>query len=212
MGVSYLAISATCTALSFVGLQIWTEFSLDKLKPNGLISEHFLNLENASRAVELLSGSYATVALLANFVLNAFTLLILCLKTIFFIELYPSETKKLAERLINYVIYKGTFLPLVVPPTIFQAGLWSIWLIVMCSLKMFQALARDRLERLNASPSAAPLTYFRVYSVFLLVLSVDFLWYASLPNLLHYCSRTIQKTTIHEKDDTCLNRNSCSVT
>lgn len=42
---------------------------------------------------------------------------------------------------------------------------------------MFQALGRDRLERLNASPSATPWTYFRVYSVLLFVLSVDLFWY-----------------------------------
>jgi autocrine motility factor receptor len=41
---------------------------------------------------------------------------------------------------------------------------------------MFQALARDRLERLNASPSSTPWTYFRVYSVLFLVLSVDMFW------------------------------------
>uniref|UniRef100_A0A6N2L6H3 E3 ubiquitin-protein ligase synoviolin-like TPR repeats domain-containing protein n=1 Tax=Salix viminalis TaxID=40686 RepID=A0A6N2L6H3_SALVM len=68
------------------------------------------------------------------------------------------------------------FCHLVIPPTISQTGLWSIWLTVLCSLKMFQALARDRLERLNASPSATPWTYFRVYSALLLVLSVDFFW------------------------------------
>lgn len=44
-------------------------------------------------------------------------------------------------------------------------------------VQMFQALARDRLERLNASPSATPWTYFRVYSVLLLVFFVDIFWY-----------------------------------
>lgn len=42
---------------------------------------------------------------------------------------------------------------------------------------MFQALARDRLERLNASPSATPWSYFRVYSALLLVFSANLLWY-----------------------------------
>lgn len=42
---------------------------------------------------------------------------------------------------------------------------------------MFQALARDRLERLNASPSTTPWAYFRVYSVLLVVLTVDVFWY-----------------------------------
>lgn len=106
---------------------------------------------------------------------------------------------------------QGTFLPLVVPSTIFQASLWSMWLIILCSLKvfgvilgficlhwnwksgklitslvhimqMFQALARDRLERLNASPSATPWTYFRVFSVLLLVLFVDLFWYCFKTN------------------------------
>ncbi|CAI9297670.1 unnamed protein product [Lactuca saligna] len=85
----------------------------------------------------------------------------LSLKTIFFDELHATESWKMVERLVNYVIYKGTFLPLVGPPTLVRAGLWSTWLIVLCSLKMFQALARDQLERLNASPSATPWTYFR---------------------------------------------------
>ncbi|XP_028123010.1 E3 ubiquitin protein ligase RIN2-like isoform X1 [Camellia sinensis] len=176
MGVSYLSISAVCTLLSFVGLQYWTDLSFQKLTSDGVIGEDSIEPGNARQALKLLLGSQATIALLANFVLNVFVLIILGLKTIFFVELYPSETRKLVERLMNYVIYKGTFLPLVVPPTIFQVGLWSTWLIILCSLKMFQALARDRLERLNASPSATPWTYFRVYSVLLLVISSDLLW------------------------------------
>ncbi|KAL9412060.1 hypothetical protein AB3S75_045636 [Citrus x aurantiifolia] len=176
MGASYLVISAASAILSFVGLQFWTEFSLDKLRTDGLVVENVIHLESANRVLELLLRSYATVALLANFVLNVFVLINLCLKTIFFGELYPAETRKFVERLINYVIYKGTFLPLVIPPTVFQAGLWSVWLTVLCSLKMFQALARDRLERLNASPSATPWTYFRVFSALLFVLAVDIFW------------------------------------
>ncbi|XP_024196004.1 E3 ubiquitin protein ligase RIN2 isoform X1 [Rosa chinensis] len=176
MGLRYLAISVVCTALSFAGLQFWTETSLVKLKSEGLLAENLIPAANVGHVVDLLLDSYATVALLANFVLNAFILLVLSLKTIFFGELYPSETRKLFERLLNYIVYKGTFLPLVIPPTIYHAGLWSVWLIVLCSLKMFQALARDRLERLNASPSATPLTYFRVYSVLLFVFTVDIFW------------------------------------
>ncbi|OMO98126.1 hypothetical protein COLO4_14126 [Corchorus olitorius] len=107
MGVSYLAVSAVSTALSFVGLQLWTGFSLDKLQTDGLISENFIHTENVNHALELLLGSYATVALLANFVLNVFILLILTLKTVFFGDLHTSETRKLLERLINYVIYKA---------------------------------------------------------------------------------------------------------
>ncbi|CAN1265353.1 E3 ubiquitin protein ligase RIN2 [Linum perenne] len=173
MGVSYLAVSAVSTAFSFVGLQYQAGFALDKLRVDRLVGENFVSLENANNALGQLLDSYATAGLLANFLFNVFILINLCLKSIFFVDLYPSETRKLAERLVNYVIYKGTFLPLVIPPTVFQVGLWLVWLTIMCSLKMFQALARDRLERLNASPSALPSTYFRVYSALLFVLSVD---------------------------------------
>ncbi|KAL3524161.1 hypothetical protein ACH5RR_016995 [Cinchona calisaya] len=176
MGVSYLSVSVVCTVVSFVGLQCWTAFSIEQLKPDGLIGDNVISSGDASHALELLLSSYTTIALAANFALNVFILMILTLKTIFFSELCSSEVRKLVERLINYVIYKGTFLPLVVPATVFQAGLWSIWLAVLCCLKMFQALARDRLERLNASPSVTPWTYFRVYSALLLVFSVDMLW------------------------------------
>ncbi|CAI0380978.1 unnamed protein product [Linum tenue] len=156
MGVSYLAISVGSTALSFVGLQYQAELSLDKLRSNGLIEEGSVNLVNANDAMGLLFGSYATTALLANFLFNVFILVNLCLKSIFFADLYPSETRKLVERLVNYVIYK--------------VSLHNDFYL------MFQALARDRLERLNASPSAQPWTYFRVYSALLFVLSIDLFW------------------------------------
>ncbi|KAH9602354.1 hypothetical protein KSS87_020019 [Heliosperma pusillum] len=202
MGVSYLAVSAVCTVLSYIGLQCWTEISVEKFKSDGLIGRDTLHSEDASLIFELLLRSPATFTLLAICVINALLLFSLCLKvmveekvgergwlvglvaeengkplgTIFFGELYVSETRKLMERLVNYVIYKGVFLPLIVMPTIFQAGVWFTWLTVLCFLKMFQALARDRLERLNTSPSATPWKYFRVYSALLLVLAVDFIW------------------------------------
>ncbi|KAJ4871841.1 E3 ubiquitin protein ligase RIN2 [Raphanus sativus] len=176
MGVRYLQFSVASTALSFAGLQVWTELSLDRLRADGLIISKNISLGDSRHALELLLGSYFTIALLTNFVLNVYILLLLSLKTLFFGELYGVETKKLVERLANYIIYKGIFLPLVIPATIFQGVLWTVWLTVVCTLKMFQALARDRLERLNASPSSTPWTYFRVYSVLFLVLSVDTLW------------------------------------
>ncbi|MFS7958525.1 putative chromatin regulator PHD family [Helianthus anomalus] len=176
VGVGYLAVSAVCTVLSFIGLRYWSELSYVKLKSDGLMGEDLLHPGVANRILDLLLGSYTTFALVVNFVLNVFMLVILSLKTLFFVELQAAESRKLVERLVNYVIYKGTFLPLVIPPTIVQAGLWSTWLTVLCSLKMFQAIARDRLERLNASPSATPWTYFRVYSALLLVVTVDAVW------------------------------------
>ncbi|XP_057546625.1 E3 ubiquitin protein ligase RIN2-like [Amaranthus tricolor] len=176
MGVRYLAVSAVCTMVSVIGLQCWAEISVEKFKADGLIGKDTLYSENASLIIELLLRSHAMITLLAICVINTFVLFILSLKTIFFGELYATETRKLLERLANYVIYKGTFLPLIIPPAIFQATLWLTWLTVLCFLKMFQALARDRLERLNASPSATPGTYFRVYSALLLVLAFDFIW------------------------------------
>ena len=70
---------------------------------------------------------------------------------------------------------------------------------------MFQALARDRLERLNASPSATPWTYFRVYSVLLLVLSVDFFWYCLIsPHSLSLSlSLSLSHTHTHTHMRTC---------
>lgn len=43
-------------------------------------------------------------------------------------------------------------------------------------MQMFQGLARDRLERLNASPTATMFSHIRVFAVLLFVLLFDLLW------------------------------------
>ncbi|KAL1292070.1 hypothetical protein HN51_060522 [Arachis hypogaea] len=196
MALRIIAISGVSTVLSFIALHFCSEFSLYKLISDGIINLENNNNNNINsnntKIDELPFDFSTTIGLLANCFINVFILINLCLKAMFFTELYSSETRKLIERLVNYIIYKGTFLPLIVPPTIYQAGLWSTWLTVLCSLKMFQALARDRLERLNASPSVTPWTYLRVYSALLFVFFIDVFWirfcvsvYRSDPSSLH---------------------------
>lgn len=80
MGARYLLVSAACTVFSFVGLQWWTEQSIHRLKSDGLITDNYIHLGNANRVLDLLLSSHATIALLINFALNIFILLILCLK------------------------------------------------------------------------------------------------------------------------------------
>lgn len=98
MGVSYIAISAACTVLSFVGLQLWTELSIENLKSEKIIGENPFQTVSAGRVIDLLLSSYVTVGLLANFALNVFVLLILFLKvSLSFLlgALYCKESKKL---------------------------------------------------------------------------------------------------------------------
>lgn len=86
MGVNFLSISVVCTALSFVGVQYWTEISFDKHKSDALIVHDFINSENATRALEILFGSYTTLLLVTSFVLNVVILVILGLKVRFFLH------------------------------------------------------------------------------------------------------------------------------
>lgn len=79
MGIRYLPVSVASTALSFVALQVWTELSLDRLRADGLIAKN-ISLGDSEHALELLLGSYFTIALLTNFVLNVYILLVLSLK------------------------------------------------------------------------------------------------------------------------------------
>lgn len=80
MGLSYIGVSAICTILSFVGLQLWTKSSVIGLNSEGLIREDYIHGGNVGRVFELLLGSYGTITLLASFVLNVFVLLVLVLK------------------------------------------------------------------------------------------------------------------------------------
>ncbi|KAJ1702309.1 hypothetical protein LUZ63_002088 [Rhynchospora breviuscula] len=174
MEVNYLYCSVVSTTLSFVGLLWWSSSYLDRIKSDGLLLD--------KDWIGILLQSNITIFFLVNFALNVVLLFLLCLKSIFFQKLYESETRKVLERTVNYLIYKGAPLSLVVPSNASQIFLWSSWLIIVCSLKIFESLARDRLERLNASPSVTPLKYLRVYSALSLVLGADLLW-------INLCSR-----------------------
>jgi len=79
MGIKYLHISVATTALSFVGLQVWTELSLDRLRADGIITKN-ISLGNSENTLELLLSSHTTIAFLASFVLNIYILLVLSLK------------------------------------------------------------------------------------------------------------------------------------
>lgn len=85
MGVGYISVSVLCTVGSLIGLQWWTEFSLEKLKSDGSIAENDIHSENAGHALELLLSSNITITLLANFALNVFVLVVLCLKVKIFL-------------------------------------------------------------------------------------------------------------------------------
>ncbi|KAE8791874.1 E3 ubiquitin protein ligase RIN2-like [Hordeum vulgare] len=167
MAVNCLYVAAASTAASAAALQWWAASFLDAPRDGDVGGGDWL---------KTVLRSHVTVALLANLAAHVFLVLVLALKTLVFVRLTPTETRKVLEHIINYVIYKGTFLTLVVPPNSQQIILWSTWLVLLCSLKMFQSLARERLECLHASPSATPSKYLRVYSALLLVLSTDLLW------------------------------------
>ncbi|ONM23646.1 E3 ubiquitin protein ligase RIN2 [Zea mays] len=176
--VNCLYVAAASTAASAAALQWWASSLFDGDAGAG---------EDGAWLGAVLR-SKVTVALLANLAVHVFLVIILALKTLFFVQLTSIETRKVLEHIINYVIYKGTFLPLVVPPTSQQIILWSTWLVILCSLKMFQSLARERLEKLNASPSVTPSKYFRVYSALLLVLSADLLWMWLCAGFCSFCN------------------------
>lgn len=82
MAVNYLCLSAFSTAVGLVGLQWWTVSSLDRMRSDGLFvgDGHGVSSESARRALELLLSSHVTVAMLVNFVINVYVLVVLLLK------------------------------------------------------------------------------------------------------------------------------------
>eukprot|EP01018_Ginkgo_biloba_P037385 Gb_13512 [translate_table: standard] len=176
MGGSYGTVIAFYTVSSLWGIAWRINLALKKVFSDGAMMEGSIESVQAGRILQLLLESSLTVALLANLAINVFILVALFIKAIFFGQLSSLETRKVVERLINYVLFKGIFLTWVVQPDIVQIALWLTWFSVLGSLKMFQGLARDRLERLNASPSATPWTHLRVFSVLVLVLFSDLFW------------------------------------
>eukprot|EP00249_Psilotum_nudum_P016374 c25791_g1_i1 orf=659-2437(-) len=141
-----------------------------------LIGGQTIGHREAVGLLRYISRSPLSMALLSNLVINCFILMALFVKVLFFGELSLVETQKVVERLINYVLFKGLFLAWVVQPEILQIALWIGWFAILGFLKMFQGSARDRLERLNASPTATMLSHVRVFAVLVLVLLSDLFW------------------------------------
>ncbi|KAL2624061.1 hypothetical protein R1flu_008306 [Riccia fluitans] len=177
MATGYGPLLATYTALSMGGLAWRINSALQGAIPEEVhLERRSLDPGDAARIIQSVVKSSVTVAFLANLVINFFLLIALLTKTLFFGQLSLVETQKVVERLINYILFKGIFLTWVVQPELMAITLWFAWFAVLGFLKMFQGLARDRLERLNASPTATVLSHVRVFAVLVLVLLSDMFW------------------------------------
>lgn len=82
MGVSYVTISLFSTVLSYGGLHCWTTLSPEKLILDSLSSQSSVHSENVVQALESVLDSYTSIALVANFTINIFILVVLSLKVI----------------------------------------------------------------------------------------------------------------------------------
>lgn len=124
------------------------------------------------QVLQTLLESRLSVALLYNLAGSCFLLLSLATKTLFFGSLSAQEGQKLAERLLNYILFKVLFLIAAVPLQK-AGGLWLLWFAILGFLKIFAGLARDRFERLCASPRASLATHARTAAVLFLVLACN---------------------------------------
>jgi autocrine motility factor receptor len=77
-------------------------------------------------------------------------------QTIFFGRLTHMESRKLTERVINYVVFKVVFVGAVVEHELVEIFLWSVWFAALGFLKLFAGLVRDRCEWLASAPVAVP--------------------------------------------------------
>eukprot|EP00897_Mesotaenium_endlicherianum_P008248 jgi/Mesen1/7451/ME000389S06791 len=114
--------------------------------------------------------SKLTVAFLVNLGL---LLLSLLTKAVFFGNLTLQEAQKLAERLINYVLFKVLFLIAAVEVQAAGGHFWLSWFALLGFFKIFAGLGRDRFERLCASPTASKAAHARTLSLLCIVLFAD---------------------------------------
>ncbi|GAQ90106.1 E3 ubiquitin protein ligase [Klebsormidium nitens] len=121
-------------------------------------------------------SSKATVLVLVNLGWNVFVLVSLLTKSVFFGRLSYMETQKLAERLINYILFKTFFLTAVVEFESTEIALWMAWFALLGYLKMFTGLAKDRFERLHKTPAASQWMHGKTLMVLILVLVSDAAW------------------------------------
>ncbi|KAJ7521574.1 hypothetical protein O6H91_19G060500 [Diphasiastrum complanatum] len=169
-------VVAMYTVLSVGGFAWRINTAVQKALPEGYVGSKSIDTDEASRIVQSTFESSFSLGLLANLVCNFVLLVAIFIKAMFFGRLTLFETQKVVERMINYVLFKGMFLTCVMQAEIIHVAIWLVWFAVLGFLKMFQGLAKDRLEHLNASPTATLFTHGRVFAVLMLVLLSDFFW------------------------------------
>ena len=79
------------------------------------------------------------------------------------------ESRKLTERLINYVMFKVVFVGAVVEPDLLEILLWTVWFTALGFLKLFGGLVRDRCEWLASAPVAVPAGHARALTLLTLL-------------------------------------------
>eukprot|EP00898_Chlorokybus_atmophyticus_P006019 jgi/Chlat1/6418/Chrsp45S06027 len=93
---------------------------------------------------------------------------------VFLGKLTIEESHKLAERLINYVLFKMVFMSAVVENfELLEVMLWTSWFSVLGFLKMFAGLSRDRFERLCAAPGATVSSHVRTLALVSIIFAVN---------------------------------------
>ena len=90
-----------------------------------------------------------------------------------------TESAKLADRLLKFVMVKVVFLASLVDPTLSEVTAWLAWLCVFGFMRLFVCLACERCEALLSSPSSSPHQHIRCLALIFGILGNDAAWILS---------------------------------
>ncbi|KAF2074967.1 hypothetical protein CYY_003752 [Polysphondylium violaceum] len=136
------------------------------------------NINDFHTAVKELLSNHGNLAIVIN---TIFTLLILfgkLIQYIFFGQLRDIESRNLNDRLMTYVISKLIFIFAAKEPELGPLLVWGFWFSILCCLKLFSLLSRDRFEYLNTFlPNTHAKIHFKLLLLLVGILSANLLWF-----------------------------------
>jgi len=136
------------------------------------------NINDIHTAVKELLSNNGNLAIVIN---SLFTLLVLfgkLIQYIFFGQLREIESRNFNDRLMTYVISKLIFIFAAKEPELGPLLVWGFWFSILCCLKLFSLLSRDRFEYLNTFlPNTHAKIHFKLLLLLVGILSANLLWF-----------------------------------
>lgn len=171
-----------------MGKSLWIYTTLSVLATAVVLGAGWNNSDNLVPFIAYIINSKFNVLVLLNLAFNLLFLFGKLLQFIFFGNLRDSESRKIYDRLLQYILFKIVFVGAVIEPAFKDLIVWTIWFSILAFMRIFSLLTRDRFEHITTfNPNASRLIHGKLITLLISILLADAGWFC-------FCITVFSKT------------------